>query len=462
MSEKNYDLIVIGAGPGGEVGAIRAAQLGLKVAMVEKNVHLGGTCLNVGCIPTKCLLESAKIWTKLNHVEKLGFKIGNPQYDWSAILERKNSIVNAQRKGLLFLMKKNGITVHQGLGRLIDGRTVEVSSGSQKETLKTRFILLATGSRVKELPFVKSNGQTILTSDSILDIDHVPKSLAVVGGGVVGMEFASLFASFGTEVTVIEMLPQVLPMEDPECVNELVKSLRKRNVKVETGAKLTGIDDKKDHCMVHVEGVESRRFDRVLLSIGRAPVSEDLGLANARIVNEKGFIKVDSHYKTSCDSVFAIGDVIGTAALAHTASAEAVHAVEIMAAHTPPLIDYQNNPSAIYTQPEIASIGMTEPVLKEKGIEYKVAKFPFAPLAKAKIEESTEGFIKILYEPRHKEILGVHILGAKATELIGEFVVGKMLEATVDEFAHAIHPHPTLSETIMEAAHVAIGGAIHL
>lgn len=463
MSELKYDLIVIGSGPGGEVAAIRAAQLGFKVALVEKNVHLGGTCLNVGCIPTKSLLESAKTWTKLNHMEKLGFKIGSPQFDWSAILERKNTVVNAQRKGLLFLMKKNNITVHQGHGRFLDAHTVEVTnSENKKERLSTRFTLISTGSRVKELPFVKSNGKTILTSDTVLDIDHIPQTMAVVGGGVVGMEFASLFGSFGTQVTVIEMMPQVLPFEDAECATELVKLLRKKNVKVETGAKLKAVDDKGDHCIVHVEGVEPRRFDRVLMSIGRSPVTEDLGLDKIRVVTERGFIPVDAHYKTVCDSVFAIGDVLNTPALAHTASAEGVHAVEVMAGHTPPLINYLNNPSAIYTQPEIASVGLSESALKEKGVEYKIAKFPFAPLAKAKIEESTDGFIKILYEPRFKEILGVHILGAKATELIGEFVLGKMLEATVDEFAHAIHPHPTLSETIMEAAHVAIGGPIHL
>ena len=462
MSETNYDLVVIGAGPGGEVGAIRAAQLGMKVALVEKNEDLGGTCLNVGCIPTKCLLESAKTWTKLNHVEKLGFKIGTPQYDWAAIMERKSSIVNAQRKGLLFLMKKNKVTVYSGYGRILDPRSVEVSAGQQKTLLKTKFILIATGSRVKELPFAKSNGKTILTSDSILSIDHVPQSLAIIGGGVVGMEFASLFGSFGSQVTVIEMLPQILPMEDPECTDVLTKSLRKQNVKVETSATLKGIDDRGDHCIVHVEAKESRRFDRVLIAVGRSPVTEDIGLANIRVVAQKGFIPVDAHYRTTCESVFAIGDVLMSPALAHTASAEAIHAVEVMVAKQPPLIDYQCNPSSIYTYPEISSIGMTEPTLKEKKIDYKVAKFPFAPLAKAKIEEATEGFIKILYEPKYREILGVHIVGAKATELIGEFVLGKILETTIDEIAHAIHPHPTLSETIMEAAHVAIGGAIHL
>ena len=462
MTEQQYDLVIIGSGPGGEVGAIRAAQLGMKVALVEKNVHLGGTCLNVGCIPTKSMLESAKTWSKLGHMEKLGFKIGTPEYDWKTILERKNSVVNAQRKGLLFLMKKNGVTVHQGLGRILDAHRVEVSSSEKKEVLRTKFILISSGSRVKDLPFAKPDGKNIHSSDTIFEIDHVPKTLAVIGGGVVGMEFASLFGSFGCEVTVIEMLPQVLPTEDPECVNELVKSLRKKNVKVETGAKLKGIDKASDHCMVHVEGAESRRFDKVLVSIGRAPVTEEIGLDKIGVQAQRGFIPVDAHYRTLCESVFAIGDVLNTPALAHTASAEAIHAVEIMAGHHPPLINYQANPSSIYTQPEIASIGFTEPALKEKGMDYKVAKFPFAPLAKAKIEEATEGFVKILYEPKYREILGAHIVGAKATEMISEFVLGKLLEATVDEFAQAIHPHPTLSETIMEAAHVAIGGAIHL
>ncbi len=462
MSETNYDLVIIGSGPAGEVGAIRAAQLGLKVALVEKNEHLGGTCLNVGCIPTKALLESAKTWTKINHVEKLGFKVGKPEFDWAAIMARKEGILNAQRKGLLFLMKKNIVTVHRGHGRILDGHKVELTSGSKKEVLKTKYILIATGSRVRELPFAKANGTTILNSDSVLSIDHIPKSMAIIGGGVVGMEFASLFSSFGTEVTVIEMLPQILPTEDPECVEVLTRCLRKQNVKVETSTTLKAIDDHKDHCVVHVEGKESRKFDRVLVSIGRAPVTEDIGLANVKVQTQKGFIPVDAHYKTSCASVFAVGDVLATPALAHTASAEAIHAVEIIAGKQPPVIDYQTNPSAIYSFPEIASIGMSEPVLKEKGIEYKVAKFPFAPLAKAKIEEATDGFIKILYGPKYRELLGVHIVGAKATELIGEFVLGKVLETTVDEIGHAIHPHPTISETIMETAHVAIGGAIHL
>jgi len=460
---KSYDLVVIGAGPGGEVGAIRAAQLGLKVALVEKNIHLGGTCLNVGCIPTKSLLESAKIWAKLGHVAELGFRIGKPEYDWSAIMKRKDGIVDAQRKGLLFLMKKNKIDVYQGHGRFLDKNTIEVTAADgKKESIQTKHTLLATGSRVKELPFARSNQKNILTSDTILFIDHVPKSLAVVGGGVVGMEFASLFGRFGCEVTVIELLPQVLPSEDPECANEVVRQLKKQNVTIETGVKLTGVKDQGDHCVVSVEGKPDRVFAKVLMSIGREPVTDDLGLQKVGIAVDRGFINVDAHYKTSAANIFAIGDILKTAALAHTASAEAMHAVEVIAGKNPPLINYEANPSAIYTYPEVASIGMSEPKLKEKNIAYKVAKFPFAPMAKAKIEEATEGFIKILSHPQYGELLGVHIVGARATELIGEFVLGKILETTVDEIGHAIHPHPTISETIMEAAHAAMGGAIHM
>lgn len=457
-----YDLVVIGAGPGGEVGAIRAAQLGMKVALVEKSEHLGGTCLNVGCIPTKSLIESAKVWTKFTHAKELGFTIGSLDYDWPTIMGRKDSVVGAQRKGLLFLMKKNKVDVHRGHGRFLDARTVEVKRDSGKKALKTKHTLIATGSRVKELPFVKSNGTSIHTSDTVLFIDRVPKSLAVIGGGVVGMEFASLFGRFGCNVTVIEMLPQVIPFEDPESASELVKHLRKQNVTVETNAKLTKIEDKGTSCVVYVDGKEPRTFEKALISVGRDPVTDDLGLERIGVKTEKGFIPVDAHYRTRCESVFAVGDVLTTPSLAHTASAEAIHAVEVIAGKTPPVIDYQCNPSAIYTYPEVASIGMSEPTLKEKGLAYKVAKFPFAPLAKAKIEDATEGFIKILYEAQYKELLGVHIVGAKATELIGEFVLGKLLETTVDEIGHAIHPHPTISETIMEAAHAAIGGPIHL
>lgn len=460
---KRYDLVVIGAGPAGEVGAIRAAQLGMKVALIEKNEHLGGTCLNWGCIPTKALIESAKIWTKINHLEDQGFSIGTPEYSWAKILERKEKIVGAQRKGLKFLMKKNKIDVFHGTAGFAGPTVLNITSGDSNESIESKHVLLATGSRVRELGFAPSNGRNILTSDSILSIDRVPKSLAVIGGGVVGMEFASLFGRFGSQVTVIELMPQALPFEDPECVKEVVRSFKKQSVVVETGSKLTAIKDNGDNCTVSVEGKDDRDFEVVLISVGREPVLENLDLASVGVdLDERGFVKVDAHYQTSIPNIFAVGDILSTPALAHTASAEAKHAVEIIAGHTPPIINYEANPSAVYTYPEVASIGLKEETLKEKSIDYGIAKFPFAPLAKAKIEDATEGFIKILYDPKYKEILGVHIVGAKATELISEFVLGKLLETTVDEIGQAIHPHPTISETIMEAAHVAEGGAIHL
>lgn len=463
MSSKAYDLVVVGAGPGGEVGAIRAAQLGLKVALIEKNEHLGGTCLNVGCIPTKALLEAAKTWSKLNHVEELGFSIGSPEYSWEKIMGRKTGIVDAQRKGLKFLMKKNKIDTYHGHGRFLDKNTWEITKADgSKETISTKNTLLATGSRVRNLPFAKPDGKGIMSSDEILFIDRVPKSLCVIGGGVVGMEFASLFASFGTQVTVLEAAPQILPTEDGEVVKELSRQFRKLKIKIKTSSKLTAIKGHDDHAVVSVEGGEDESFEVVLVSIGRAPVTDDLGLEKVGITpDDRGFLKVDTHYRTAADNVFAIGDVIPTPMLAHTASAEAIHAVEIIAGKQPRVIDYETNPGAIYTFPEVASVGKTEEKLIEEGIPYKVSKFPFAPMAKAKIEGATDGFVKIIYDPEFMELLGVHIIGAKATEMISEFVLGKILETTVDEIGQAIHPHPTISETIMEAAH-AVHGAIHL
>ena len=458
-----YDLVVIGAGPGGYVGAIRAAQLGLKVALVEKFPHLGGTCLNVGCIPTKALLESAKTWDKLQHLEELGFKAGKVDFDWSTIQGRKDGIVDSQRKGLRFLMKKNKIEVLDGHGRLgAKGKVTVTAADGKVSTVETKKVLLAMGSRVKHLPFVKTNGTTIMTSDDLLFIKDIPETLAIIGGGVIGIEFASLFGRMGTQVTVIEMAPQILPFEDDETVAELAKHLKKQNCIIETSSKLTGIEDKKDHAMVTTEGQKPRRFDRVLLSIGREPVSNDCGLEQAGIKTERGFVSVDANYKTTADWVYAIGDLLTTPALAHTASAEAIYAAEFIAGHKAHPINYSANPNAVYCYPEIASMGLTEKACKEKKLEYKTTKYPFSPNAKAKIEGTPEGFIKLIFEPKYREILGVHIISARASEMIAEFCLGKVLETTIDEIAQTIHPHPTVSETAMEAAHAAMGAAIHM
>ena len=463
-----YDLVVIGSGPGGEVGAIRAAQLGLKTALVEKDAHLGGTCLNWGCIPTKALLESAKNWVKFQHAEDLGFNIGKAKFDWQRIMARKQSVVDAQRKGLRFLMKKNKIDTFEGFGRLKDQNTVTVTTNEQDTTskkvteLSTKNILLATGSHIRDLPFAKPDGDAIINSDQILSLTKVPKSLCIVGGGVVGTEFASLYGRFGCDVTIVEMAKQILPSEDPECVKELIKDLKKQNITIETGVKITGIKSKGKEAIVELEGQKPKTFEKVLVAIGRAPSTQDIGLDKVGISTDGGFVPVDDHYRTKVANIFAIGDVIATPMLAHTASAEAMHAVEIMADHTPPLLNYEANPNSIYTYPEIASIGQTVEGLEKANVDFKVAKFPFAPNAKAKIEGGAMGFIKLLYEPQFKEILGVHIVGARATELIAEFALGKVLETTIDEIGHTIHPHPTISETVMEVAHAAIGGAIHM
>ena len=463
MSDKVFDVIIIGAGPGGEVAAIRARQLGLKVALVEKKSHLGGTCLNVGCIPTKTLIESAKMLQKARHMESFGIETLKCSYSWQKILERKNNIVSTQRRGLQFLMKKNNVELFTGRGVILNKEEVQICTRQDSnKVIRGKHLLIATGSRVREASFASVDGRYIHSSDTILDIESVPKSIAIIGGGVIGMEFASLFSIFGSEVTVIEYLPQLLPLEDVECVKELSASLKKRYVNIETNVKVSKILVNKGECVLSTDGKEDRIFSTVLLSIGRQPVVENLGLENAGVYMEKNFIKVNQHYQTNIKNIFAIGDVISTPALAHTASAEAIHAVEVIAGQTPIPINYEANPSAIYTTPEIASIGHTEVQLKEKKVDYKIAKFPFFPLAKAKIENAEEGFIKILYDSKYREILGVHIVGAKATELISEFVLGKILETTIDEISHAIHPHPTISETIMETAHSAMGGAIHL
>jgi dihydrolipoamide dehydrogenase len=464
MSSQSFDLVVIGSGPGGYVGAIRAAQLGLKVALIEKFQHLGGTCLNVGCIPTKALLESAKTWDKLQHLPELGFEAGSPKYSWAKIMGRKDKIVDDQRKGLRFLMKKNKIETFEGHGRIAGKGKVTVTMADQKiTTLETRNIMIATGSRIRQLPFAKTNGKGIMSSDDVLFITEVPKSMAIIGGGVVGIEFASLFARFGTHVTVLEAAPQVLPFEDEETVKELVRCIKKQGVNFETGAKISSIEDKGKSGVNVTTADQTRTFEKVLVSIGREPVTDDIGLNTVGIPTERGFIKVDlSTYKTNVDGIYAFGDVIPTPMLAHTASAEAFHCAEVVAGKKPHKVNYDANPSAIYTYPEIASIGMTEKTLKEKGIAYKSGKFPFSPMAKAKIEDATDGFVKILFEPKYHEILGVHIVHARATEMIAEFSLGKVLETTVDEIAHTIHPHPTLSETIMEAAHAALGAAVHM
>lgn len=465
MRNEIFDVVVVGAGPAGEVGAIRAAQLGFSVAVVEKSPHLGGTCLNVGCIPTKALIASAHTYQQLQESTSLGFKCESVSYDWHKIMDRKDGIVEQQRKGLRFLLKKNKITLIKGSAALKNTDTLLVK-GEEECEIGYKKLLIATGSKVTEFPPFVSNSTNILTSDTILFIDHVPKSLAIIGGGVVGMEFACLFRQFGCEVTVYEVAQSVLVTEDEEVVKLFTRSCQKQGITLACGVRVTGLDDRgKDGVKVTIAEGDDAVFAKVLLSIGRTPVTQSLGLDAIGVkLDAKGFIPVDraTYQVVGPEHIYAVGDVIATQALAHTASAEALRAVEVMAGVAAPPIDYLSSPNAIYTSPQVAAVGKTEQELKSAGVEYKKIKFPFSPLAKAKIEGKTEGFIKILFSPTYHELLGVHIIHAEATELIAEFVVGKNLETTLDELARSIHPHPTISETLMEAAHAGVHGAIHL
>ncbi len=465
----SFDVVVLGAGPAGEVGALSAAQRGFeKVAVVEKSPHLGGTCLNVGCIPTKALIASAHTLQQLKNSKNWGFDCGEISCNWHQVMDRKDDIVEQQRRGLRFLLKKNEITVIKGTGALLDSTTLMVTKGKdeQQSRIKFKHLLIASGSQVTEFPPFVSNSTNIMNSDTVLSIDHIPPSLAIVGGGVVGMEFACMFAEFGSKVTVYEADTTILRGVDAEVVQTLRRSCQKRGIDILTRTEIETLTERgKDGVQIKTaDGTEV--FAKVLLAIGRTPCSAALQLQNIGVaLDAQGFIPVatDTYRVQGHEHIYAVGDVIATQALAHTASAEALRAVGHMAGNSPPPIDYRSSPLAIYTAPEIAAIGSSEEELRTQEVAFKTAKFPFAPLAKAKIEGHTEGFIKILFDPRYHELLGVHIVNAKATELIAEFVLGKNLETTLDEIAHAIHPHPTITETIMEAAHAGVHGkALHL
>jgi dihydrolipoamide dehydrogenase len=464
----SYDVVVIGSGPAGYVAAIHAAQSGLKTAMIEAKEWLGGTCLNVGCIPTKSMLFSALMYDKAKKLGTYGVKLkgGNDvELDFPQVMKRKDEIVKGVNGGVAFLMKKNKIDVIRGWGKIKSKTSVEVTDAAGKTSIvDTKNIIIATGSKVRELPHIKIDGKDIISSDHILFVEKVPESMAILGGGVVGSEFASCFGRYGTKVTVFEMANQIVPSEDHETAAELTKALKKQNCEILTGVKVSSIVAKGGKVEVLVEGEKTPRvFEKALISVGRAPVTENIGLENVGIKTDRGFIPVDlTNYRTSVPNIYAVGDIIPTPQLAHTASAEAMYAVDMIAGKKRTPINYLTNPGAIYTYPEVASIGHTENQLKAQGREYNVGKFPFSAMAKAKIDDVADGFIKILTDKKYGEILGVHIVNAKATELIAEFSLGNNLEMTIDELATTIHPHPTISETILEAAHAARGHAIHM
>ena len=464
----NYDLIVIGSGPAGYEAAVYASQLGMKVALVEKESWLGGTCLNVGCIPAKSMLQSALMFQKAKKFADYGVKIAgadNPELDFPQVNKRRDEIVKTMTSGVGFLMKKNKVDVIRGFGSILAKGQVEVAADGKKVTYTCKNILIATGSRARHLPNIKIDGKLIVTSEEIWAFDKVPEAMAVLGGGVIGCEFASAYGRYGSKVTILEMADQICPTEDHETATELTKALKKQNCEILTSTKTKSVTVKGNKVEVVIEGETSPRvFDKVLISVGRAPNVENIGLEKVGIkLDARGFIPVDlKTYQTSVEGIYAAGDVLPTPQLAHTGSAEALFAIDIIAGKKRHPINYLTNPAAIYTYPEISSIGYTENQLKASGKSYKSTKFPFSAVAKARIDDIADGFVKILTDTKYGEVLGVHIVNTKASELIAEFVLGNNLEMTIEELAHAIHPHPTVSEIIKEAAHAAMGHPINM
>jgi dihydrolipoamide dehydrogenase len=460
-----YDVAVIGSGPGGYVSAIKGNQLGLRVALIEKYSKFGGTCLHWGCIPTKALLLNADIYEKALNGKEFGILYKDINLDFHQVKARKDKLVKKLSMGTEFLIKKNKISTFRGKGRLIAPGTVQVEGETVAE-VRARNIVVATGSEAKLLPGLDLDGQFILTNKEILDLDSVPKSLLIIGAGAVGVEFASIFSRFGTDVTVVEMLPRVLPLEDAEVSDEIRKLLTKKRIKFLTSARLEDIKvrDGGVHAQVTV-GDETKSIvaEKALIAIGRRPVSEEIGLEKFRIAVSRGFVTVDRNMQTNVPGVFAIGDVVPTQALAHLASHEGILAMNYIATGSAEPINYDLVPNCTFCHPEVASVGLTEIAARERGFDVVTSKFPFAAVSKATILGENEGFIKLVSEKKYRQLLGVHMIGPHVTELISEAGALIGLEATAGDLSHLIHPHPTVSEGIMEAAHALYSGAaIHI
>lgn len=460
-----YDLIVIGSGPGGYVAAIRASQLGMKTAVVEKS-ELGGICLNWGCIPTKALLKSAQVYHYAKHAEEYGIQISDVRPDFQKIVTRSRNVADAMSKGIQFLFKKNKIDIIQGFGQLANNKTVMIkkSDGSTEE-ITANHIILATGARSKELPHIKQDGKKIIGYREALTMPYLPKSMVVVGSGAIGSEFTYFYNAMGTKVTIIEFLPNIIPLEDEEISKTLARSFKKEGIEIITEGNVTAVDTTGSNCKVTVETKQGNKIiesEIVLSAVGVTPNIENIGLEELGIEIEKGKIKVNEFYETNVKGIYAIGDIVHGPALAHVASAEGICCVEQIAGKKPVPINYKNIPSCIYTTPEVASVGITEKQAIEQGYEIKIGKFPFSASGKAKAAGNSDGFVKLIFDAKYGELLGAHLIGLNVTEMIAELVVSKTLETTGHELIKSIHPHPTMSEAIMEAAAAAYGEVIHL
>ena len=459
-----YDVIVIGTGPGGYVTAIRASQLGFKTAVVEKE-SLGGVCLNWGCIPTKALLKSAQVFNYLKHAEDYGLKIKEYDKDFDAVVNRSRNVAAGMSKGVQFLMKKNKIDVIEGHGKVLAGKKISVTKGKKKEEYKAKHIIIATGSRSRALPSLPQDGKKVIGYREAMTLPKQPKKLIVVGSGAIGIEFAYFFNAMGTEVTIVEYVDRIVPVEDEEVSKQLEKSFKKSGIKIMTSAEVTSVDTsgKSVKAMVKTNrGEEILNADVVLSAVGIKSNIENLGLADLGIAVDKDKILVNDFYQTNLQGYYAIGDVTSGQALAHVASAEGILCVEKIAGHQVEPLDYGNIPGCTYCFPEVASVGLTETQAKEKGYEIKVGKFPFSASGKAQAGGNTEGFVKVIFEAKYGEWLGCHMVGVGVTDMIAEAVIGRKLETTGHEVLKAVHPHPTMSEAVMEAVADAYGEVIHL
>jgi dihydrolipoamide dehydrogenase len=461
----SYDVIVLGSGPGGYVAAIRASQLGLKTAVVEREA-LGGICLNWGCIPTKALLKSAQVFEYIHHAKDYGITVGEGKPDMKAIVARSRGVADGMSKGVQFLMKKNKIDVVMGNGKLLPGRKIEVTADDgKKSVVEGKHIIIATGARSRALPSLPQDGKKIIGYREAMVLPEQPKSMVVVGSGAIGSEFAYFYNAIGTKVTLVEFMPTIVPVEDEEVSKALEKSFKKQGMEVLTSSEVTKVDTSGKGCKVTIKSASGEQVvecDIVLSAVGIAANIEGIGLEEVGIVTDKGKIKVDAYYATNMPGYYAIGDVTPGQALAHVASAEGIICVEKIAGQNPHPLDYGNIPGCTYCSPEVASVGMTEKQCKEKGLAIKVGKFPFSASGKASAGGNKDGFVKLIFDAQYGELLGAHMIGMNVTEMIAECVSIRKLETTGHEIIKTVHPHPTMSEAIMEAAAAAYGEVIHL
>lgn len=463
----NYDVIVVGSGPGGYVAAIRASQLGLKTAVVERE-SLGGICLNWGCIPTKALLKSAQVFEYINHASDYGIETGGEaKANFGAVIQRSRNVAGKMSKGVKFLMSKNKIDVLMGNGTLKKGKKVVVTSGNTSKEYTAKHIIIATGARARQLPGLDIDREKVIGYREAMVLKELPKKMVVMGSGAIGIEFAYFYNTMGTEVTIVEYMDNILPREDQDVSKEMKKIFKKAGIKIQTGAAVTNIDKSGSGCKVTYKNNKTGKettieCDVVLSAVGAVPNTENIGLEEVGIKSDRGFIQVDDYYRTNVDGYYAIGDVLATQALAHVASAEGITCVEKIAGHHPEPLDYGNVPGCTYCIPEVASVGLTEAAAKEAGYDVRVGKFPFSASGKASAGGVNHGFVKVIFDKKYGEFLGCHMVGNNVTEMIAEAVVARRLETTGIEIVKSIHPHPTMSEAIMEAAAAAYDEVIHL